>query len=266
MICTVNLEDSVLVDLHRAASLAGRPGIVVPSRDLEFASERIGNDRARGALKRLLRSDRVHRVRKDLVILPDVTGRMAVGLPELIEVVAPSPYLITGGRALEESRLTDQHFFSVTVLVPKRTTGFSLQRETAVFLTTETEHIWGWQKSGPHYALPERAILDAVSSSRYGVSLSMAIAALQSAAMRDPRFISRLGAAARRYESPAVSRRLGLLVDRLFGAAAASPFRDLIGTSRTPVLLRAGGMKEGPTDPTWRIVVNASTELETANA
>jgi predicted transcriptional regulator of viral defense system len=261
MLRTVNLEDSVLVDLHRAASLAGRPGIAVPSLDLNVASERIGREKARGALKRLLQSQRVIRVRKDLVVLPEATGRMAVGLPELIKVVAPSAHLITGGRALEEIRLTNQHFFSVTVLVPKQTTGFSFRRETAVFLTTEVEHIWGWQKNGPHFALPERAILDAVSSSRYGVSMPMAIEALRSAANREPRFFQRLIKATRRYDSSTVARRIGLLVERQFGKETAAPFLELIGESRTPVLLRSGGPKKGPVDRAWRVTVNVSTDL-----
>jgi hypothetical protein len=44
-------------------------------------------------------------------VLPDATGRIDVGLADLIDVVAPQPYLITGGSALEYHNLTDQHFF-----------------------------------------------------------------------------------------------------------------------------------------------------------
>ena len=77
-----------------------------------------------------------------------------MGLPELINVVAPTKHLITGGRALEERRLTNQHSFSVIVLVPKAITNFSFRRENAVFLATEVDRIWGWQRSGPHFAFP----------------------------------------------------------------------------------------------------------------
>lgn len=261
----MNLEDSVLVDLHRAATLAGRPGIAVPSLDLDLARQRIGDHRAEEALRRLRQSKRVLHVRKDLVVLPDATGRMTVGLPELISVVAPAKHLITGGRALEESRLTNQHSFSQIVLVPKAITNFSFRREKAVFLTTEVDHIWGWQRSGPHYASPERALVDAVSHPRYGVSLSMAIGALDRAAGRDPRFLDRLVGATRRYRSPATARRLGLLVERLFGQEAGVPFEGLIGTNRTPVLLRAGGAKTGQLNEKWRVIVNATTDLEGAN-
>jgi predicted transcriptional regulator of viral defense system len=260
----VTQEDRVLIDLHRAASLAGRPGIAVPSRDLEAATQRIGNQRARDTLKRLVRSGRVISVRQDLLVLPDATGRIEVGLPEIIKVVAPPRHLITGGRALEKSRLTDQHAFSVIVLVPNSIIGFSFRGEKAVFLTTQAARIWGWQDDGSHYAVPERAILDAVSHSRYGVSFPMALGALHSAAERDPDFLQRLFNAARRFDSSAVARRLGLMVQRTFAEELAAPYLELIGKSRTPVLLRPGGARNGPVDHKWRVIVNASIELEKA--
>ena len=149
------LEDRVLVHLHRAAAIAGRPAIVVPSLDLETAAGEVGARSAKQALSRLVRAGRVLSVRKDLAVLPDATGRVVVGMPQLVGVVAPSPHLITGGRALEQSRLTDQHFFSLVVLVPRPVTEFSFRGEKVVFLTTEPTRIWGWQEDGgPHFATP----------------------------------------------------------------------------------------------------------------
>ncbi|HWF17133.1 MAG TPA: hypothetical protein VG244_13190 [Acidimicrobiales bacterium] len=252
------LEDQILVDLHRAAALASRPGIAVPSRDLEATSREIGRQGTKDAVSRLVRAGRVQSVRRDLVILPDATGRMTVGLPELIKVVVPSHHLITGGRALEEHRLTNQHFFSIVVLVPNPVSGFIYRGQKAVFLTTPEERIWGWQEDGPHFAVPERAIVDAVSHPRYGVSLPMATEALTSASLRDPDFLERLASAARRYGSTATARRLGLLVTRLFGRDAAEPFHELIGESRTPVPLRPGGQSKGEFDHEWRVILNAS--------
>lgn len=262
----MSLTDRVLVSLHRASVLAGRPGIAVPSRDLDPAAR--GSDRrsATEALSRLVRAGRVVAVRKDLVVLPDTTGRVTVGLAELVEVVAPKLHLITGGRALEESRLTNQHFFSTVVLVPNPVSSFSFRGEQAIFIPTEPRRIWGWREPQPRYALPERAALDAVSHPRYGVALPMATGALAGAAERDVEFLGRLLEAARRYDSAAVARRLGLIVDRLFGDDAAGPFKELIGESRTPVLLRPGGPADGPVDRKWRVVVNASVEPATVNA
>ena len=265
-ICTVSLENRVLLDMHRAAAVAGRRGIAVPSRDLAGADRESGRKRTTQAISRLVRTGRVLPVRKDLLVLPDSTGIVTVGLPELVKAIAPTPHLITGGRALEENGLTNQHFFKIVVLVPSPVTPFSFRGETARFLQTDPKRIWGWQRHGPRFADPERVLVDAVSHPRYGVSLTMALGALEYAAERNPEFLKRLAAAARRYNSAAAARRLGLVVERLFGEEAADPFTDLIGDSRTPVLLRATGVKEGPVDRKWRVIVNASTEPARMNA
>ena len=261
----MTLEDRILVELHRAGNLSGRPGIVVPSNDLREVKERLGDQRVRDALKRLVHSGRALSVRQDLLVLPDATGRITVGIADLIDAIAPRPYLITGGRALEVHHLTNQHSFSVVTLVPRSVREFAFRGERAIFIETRETRIWGWVKGGPHLALPERALLDAVTSPRYGVPFSMAIEALHGAAERDSNFINKLARAARRYDSAAVSRRLGLLVEKCCGHDAAEPFRNLLGESRTPVLLRPGGLPNGKIDTAWRVVVNASIQLESVN-
>lgn len=262
------VEDQVLVELHRAAALTSRPGIVVPSVDLNLADQQTGSrDRTRAAISRLTKAGKVLAIRKDLLVLQDATGRVSVSVPELIDVVAPRPYLITGGRALQYHRLTDQHFFSVAVLVPTRVSPFQYRSERAVFLATVSERIWGWQEDErPHYATPERVIVDVLSSTRFSVAFSQAVTALYLAVRRDPEFLSRLVATVHRFDSPTVARRVGLLVDRLIGTEAAAPFRVLIGLSRTPVQLRRGGRTDGAVDPTWRVIVNALIEPEVRGA
>ena len=80
--------------------------------DLDFADQHTGShSRTKDAVWRLEKAGRVTSVRRDLLVLPDATGRIDVGLADLIDVVAPQPYLITGGSALEYHNLTDQHFF-----------------------------------------------------------------------------------------------------------------------------------------------------------
>lgn len=260
------IEDQVLIELHRAADLAGRPGIAMPSQDLDTADQHTGSrSRTKDAISRLQQAGRVTSVRRDLLILPDATGRINVGLARLIDVVAPKPYLITGGRALEHHNLTDQHFFSVAVLAPSRVTPIIYRGERAIFFPMEKKDIWGG-RGHPHYATPERVIMDALASTRYGVSFSQVLTALSLKGERDPEFFGRLFVSARRFQSNAAARRVGLLVDRLFGSDAAAPFRELIGKSRTPTLLRRGGRTDGSFDSTWRVVVNASTVLETVGS
>lgn len=254
----------MLTELHRAAALAGRPGIAVPSKDLDIADSITGSRaRTQEALGRLARKGRLRTVRRDLLLLPDVTGRITAGLDQLIDTVAPEPYLITGGAALERHRLTDQHYFSTPVLVPTRVTTLTYRGERAVFLATRPEYIWGWvDDQRPHYATPERALVDVLDSPRYGVPFDQAVSALNLAVRSDPELLARLVEVLQRFRSAAAARRVGLLVDRLFGEDAAAPLRELIGQTRTPVPLRRGGVMNAPVDRTWRVVVNASTDLE----
>jgi len=264
----MRLDDLVLREMHRAAVEAGRRGVSVPSADLENVARRAGSrEAAQKAIQRLVRAERVVRVRKDLLVLPDTTGLLGVDMTDLIDAVAPQPYLITGGRALEHYELTDQHFFGVIVLVPSRVKKLAYRGQSATFLLTGPTNIWGWDENArPQYAVPERAIVDALSHPRYAVSLSQALDALLLAASRDASFLDRLLQTVIRLNSPSAARRTGLVVERFFGAAAAAPYRDLIGENRAPVLMRARGTPEGPLDATWRVVVNAVLEPEKAPA
>lgn len=259
-------DDRTLRDLHRGASLAGRPGIGIPAKDLELnALDRREADRLRKSVRRLVRSGRITPVRRDLVVLPDATGLSNVGIADLVDVVAARPYVITGGRALEHHRLTDQHFFHLVALVPTRVSELTYRRERAIFIVTDRRRIWGWtRQAGPRYATAERAIIDSIASSRYGVSLSQAIIALASAGERDPKLPDKLLAVVRRYDVAATARRVGLLVDRILGPDAAEPFHELIGPMRSPVPLRRGGPDTGPVDGRWRVIVNANIEAEQA--
>lgn len=270
----MTMDNLVLRELHRAAIGAGRRGIAVPSHDLDIIAGKVGGrTEAQEALQRLASSGRVVRVRRDLVALPDATGLLDIDIADLIDVVVPAPYLITGGAALERAALTDQHYFGLSVLVPSRVTKLRYQGQTATFFATDPGSIWGADgENRPYFALPERAIVDVLNHPRYGVSLTHALDALLLAASRDPRFMDRLlttvkryGAGRKGHNARSASRRVGLVVDRLFGAAAAAPYRELIGANEAPVLLRPGGRDTGDVDRTWRVLVNALIEPETVS-
>lgn len=263
---TMRLEDQVLRDMHRAAVEAGRRNVFVPSADLDAVARRAGGRKAaQNAIQRLLGAGMVVRVRKDLLVLPDATGLLGVDLPELVDVVAPQPYLITGGRALERHGLTDQHFFRAVVLVPERIRKLSYRGQTATFLLTDPASIWGWEDGArPQFAVAERAIVDVLNHPRYAVSLTQALDALLLAESKDAAFLGRLLDTVVRYDSRAAARRVGLVVERFFGPTAAAPYRHLIGDNRAPVLMRPRGAPDGPVDTTWRVVVNAVLEPEKA--
>lgn len=265
---TVTIEDHVLRELHRAAADAGRRGISVPSSDLDAVVRRVGNRQvAHKAIGRLVRAGRIFRVRKDLLVLPEATGLLGVDMPDLLGAIAPQPYLVTGGRALEHHELTDQHFFRIVVLVPGHMKNLSYRGQSTSFFRTDPARIWGWEDGArPQVATPERAIVDTLNHPRYGVSLTMALDALLLAASKDSAFLDRLHATVVRYDSRAAARRIGFVVERFFGTGAADPYRALLGTNRAPVLLRTSGSGTGPVDTSWRVVVNALVEPERAPA
>ena len=82
------------------------------------------------------------------------------------------------------------------------------------------------------------------------------------AVSKDPSFLDRMAEAVVRYGSPSAARRVGLVVERFFGPAAALPYRELIGQNRSPVLMWPGGPADGPLDKTWRVIVNAELQPE----
>lgn len=268
---TVTVEDTVLQELHRAAGNAGRPGVAVPSVDIDQVAERTGDRRAvEQSLLRLTSTGRIARVRRDLLVLPDAAGLLNVDLVDVVDAIAPRPYLITGGRALERFNLTDQHYFGVVVLVPTENRPLRYRGQTATFFRTDPTNIWGWENDDkPRYALPERALVDVINHPRYGVSLTQSISALKIAVAHDSEFLDRLHAAVRLYGagpkghgSRSAARRIGLVVDRLFGRDASQPFLELIGANRKPILLRSGGSSSGEVDTTWRVVVNTAIRDE----
>ena len=265
------LEDTVLRELHRAAELAGRAGIAVVADDAPRI-DALSGSRARtlDAIRRLRAAGKIEQVRRGLLVLREPTGISRVTLLELVAVAVPKPYLITGGAALTVHGLTDQHFFKFPVLTTGEVKNNLVWRgETGEFHKTAEERIWGGEKMPPRVrnavepivATPARALLDSINHPRYGVSLAQAVDALRTIIERSPQTTDELLRVAARYGQSAASRRVGFLIERLAGVQAAEPFRTLVGTSRTPVLLRARGPAVGPVDRRWRVQVNVDPAL-----
>lgn len=265
-----SIDDLALRELHRASILAGRAGISVLAQDGDRADAVTGSRRhTYFVLRRLELDGRVVAARRGLFALADADGLIRATLPELIDVVVgDKPYVISGGRALEQLELSDQHFYTAVALVPSAVSPFAYRSERATFAITAPERIWGGERvppndrrARPRFALAERAILDSLNHPRFGVSLGQAARALRVAMEREPGFAGRLANATARYDSTSAARRAGLLVQRIAGDAAAQPFRELIGAHPAPTLLRPRGPAAGPVDRAWRVRVNVDLDL-----
>jgi predicted transcriptional regulator of viral defense system len=264
------VDDAVLRELHRAATLAQRAGISIVTRDAPRADRVSGSrEKTLQAIDRLAKDGRAVRARRDLLALADSAGLVTPTLEELVDAISPRPYLITGGRALEHHGLTDQHFFELVALAGNPASGFAWRGERVRYLKTSPDRVWGGRparalgahRTRPIIAAAERAVMDAIDHPRFGVSMSQAVGALRRALQVDAAFVNRLARAVDRGGSTATARRVGFLVEQLAGEAAAAAIRPWIGERRSPVPLRAGGSEDGPIDPVWLVQVNVDLDL-----
>jgi predicted transcriptional regulator of viral defense system len=248
------------VQLARQASLAGRWPVLVED-DLAAIDPVTGSRAASFAvLRRLAEIGQLEPVRRGTYVMRDETGVLRVDLLSLIDAVTPAPYLITAGRALAAHDLSDPHFRTAIVLVPRPRRPFTWRGDRVRYVVAPADRIWGARRSGPRLAAPERAILDSIAHPRWGVTFSQAAEALRLALDRSPRFAARLATATRRYRNAATARRLGFLVEQIAGPDAAAPFRALRGSSRAATLLDPAGSRTGPYEPRWRVRVNADLD------
>jgi predicted transcriptional regulator of viral defense system len=256
------LAERAFVELNRRVRARGRYPVVLLDDDLDALDEATGGRRrSHDALRQLTADGRLRQVRRGAYILGAPTGGTDARLLEIMDAVTPRPYLMTAGRALAETGLSDQHFFRVVVLAAGRLASWDWQHEEVHYVGTTRDRIWGeLSREGPAIARPERAILDCLADRRFGVSLPQSTEALDRA-LRRGLTVSRLAKAARRYETAAVSRRLGFLVELLAGPAAAKPLLKLRGSSNKYVALSPFQSSKGPADATWRVHVNVETDL-----
>lgn len=252
------------VRLSRAASLAGRPGVVVLDEDLAEIDGLTGSrSRSHGILDRLEREGRISRVRRGIYALVDATGGLRIGVLDLIAASTPEPYLVTGGRALQFHGLTDQHFRRVHVLTASQLRPWSWRGDEVRYVRTEASLRGGafrTRKTRARIATPARAIADSLSHPRWGVTLAQVVEALDAVLARDPGFADELAVEVARQDNHALARRLGFLVSHLAGRDAARPFLALLGDSKAATPLQAGGEAVGPIDTRWHVRGNVDMD------
>jgi predicted transcriptional regulator of viral defense system len=254
----------VHVHLSRAASLAGRPGIVVFDEDAGQLDELTGSrPRSHAVLERLERAGRIRRVRRGVYALVDATGGMRVGILDLIAATTREPYLVTGGRALQFHGLTDQHFRRVHVLAASQLRSWSWRGDEVRYVRTEATLRGGavrTRKTRARVATPARAIADSLRHPRWGVTLAQVVEALDTMLARDPDFVDVLAVEVARQDKHALARRLGFLVSHLAGPNASRPFLSLLGESKAATPLQAGAEAVGPIDTRWQVRINVDLD------
>jgi predicted transcriptional regulator of viral defense system len=260
---TPSLQDGHVL-LSRAASLAGRPGIVVLDEDLPVLDQTThARPRSHALIEGLERADRLRRVRRGVYVLVDATGGVRIGTLDLIAALTPGQYLVTGGRALQFHELTDQHFRLVYVLADRQLRTWSWRGDEVRYTRTKKPLRAGAtrsRKTSARIATPARALVDSLGHPSWGVTLSQVVEALDKMLVRMPGIADDLAIEAARQDNHALARRLGFLVSHIAGTQEARPFLPLIGESKAPTPLETGTRGNGPTDVTWQVRVNVDLE------
>jgi predicted transcriptional regulator of viral defense system len=256
---------AALTQLARAASLAGRPGVVVVEEDLTVVEAMVrSRTRAHQLLQELESHGRLRSVRRGVYTLVSQTGTIEAGLLDLIAAITPTPYIVTAGRALQFHELSDQHFRLVVVAAPRKLHSWAWRGDTVRYARVGRHRLRGsvirTRRTAARVASPERAILDSLEHPAWGVSLSQVVEALDVAVRRNDDFVDRLAAEAALAQNNAVARRLGFLVSRVVGDPDARAFLALRGSSKAITPLQAGGAQTGRIDRMWRVRENVEFE------
>jgi predicted transcriptional regulator of viral defense system len=253
--------EAAFVRLARAATLAGRPGVLVVDEDVPALEATRAAGQA--VVSQLERAGRIQRVRRGAYVFVDATGNARADALDVVAALTPAPYLVSGGRALQLHALTDQHFRRIHVLVTHALRGWSWRGDEVRYVPTSTSLRGGasrGRRTRARVATPERAIADCLRHPQWGVTLAQVGEALDAMLRRDPRFPDRLAVETARQRSHALARRLGLLLARIAGPDAARPFLALRGDSKATTPLQIAGGADGPIDRTWRVRVNVDLE------
>lgn len=257
-------RQAAAIRLSRTASAAGRPGIFVLNEDGDALDELTGSRvRTHALIKQLESERRLQRVRRGAYVLVDSNGNVNAGILDLIGVLTPTPHLVTGGRALQFHNLSDQHFRRIQVLVDHRIRDWSWRGDQVRYIESKMAITSParTRKTTVRIATPERAIIDCMTHTRWGVTLGQVVEAVDGYVRGLANSPAKLAGEVALSGTDAVARRLGFLVSWIAGPEAAIPFMPLRGRRHGSTLLQAGGKKSGPVDSIWKVQVNVDLDM-----
>ena len=108
------LAERAFIALNRRANAQRRYPVVLLDEDMEALDGSTGSRRrSHDALRQLTADGRLRQVRRGAYVLGAPTGGSDARLLAILDAVTPRPYLVTAGRALAETGLSD-HISSVS--------------------------------------------------------------------------------------------------------------------------------------------------------
>ncbi len=255
------LELAVLAQADRYQ----RAVLVLPDDSALLDEATGGRRQTEASIRALVRAGWLLRVRRGTFVVRTRGGTVDQSALALVGDITRHAHLVTGSAALARAGLTDQSFRTIIVLTAAPQRSWSWLGEAVRYLKTREDALWGgriYAASGTtRIARPTRALLDSLVHPQWGVSLSEVAAAVYKGG-RDRGFVDQLASDAARLDNALAARRIGFLVQRLFGGEAARPFLPLRGRSNAIVPLAPAAItREGPIDSMWKLRINVDLDL-----
>lgn len=246
--------------MARTAALEGRSGVALIPEDRQALDEWTGSkEKTNRLIQRLSREGQIIRIRRGAYALPDSTGGFRLDVLDLVDILTPRPYLVTGGRALEFHDLTDQHFRQIHVLRDRQARSWEWQGTTVECVKTVSPlkvRATRTSRTRARIATAERAVADSLANPEWGVTLPQVTHAIRLLLDGDPASADRLAVVAAQLGNRSLARRLGYLVALVADTDMARPFLPLLGSNKAAVPLLAGGPADGEIDRVWQVRVN----------
>lgn len=211
----------------------------------------------------LVEGQRIARLRRGVYLVPTPTGQMR-SLPAVATQLAPRGYLSFYG-ALVLDGLTDQDTTRWGFVTDKRQGSLKAGGQELDFVPwrrrLRTAEVNTWQRGSEQIriASPAQALTDALEAPRYAPSWSELLHVLRNGIARRKFTLGRLRARALATDSPALARRLGLLLEMETGRI--DPALLAISQRSNDWTRLAGlGTKVRVRDSRWRLELPRSRE------
>lgn len=194
-------------------------------------------------LAALVRLGLIRPIARGLYEVRDSTGVTRTSFEALLAArFSDTKHLATGWWALAERGLTNQDVREAIILTETNRRAFQALGRRARAARVNDDELWGGEahESGLVVARPERALCDCAGRRPTRIPAARIAEGLEAFLDSDQQALRRLVTAVERFDSRAVARRLGYLVELIAGDEAAEPFLALTGKSH-----RADALDQG---------------------
>ena len=213
------------------------------------------------ALRRLVRSQRVIRLYRDVYLAPRLDGRLPSAI-ELALMLAPDGYL-TGRAALGLYGLDDQVASEIEVVSNNHRPSVRYRQQTICVVASPARIAQARSRRRligstiGRVATPAQALFDCLDDAGQPLMPSEVIRAMRTLGVLEPGQLGRLDAMAVKRGSPSLARRVGYCLEAA-GVEPSSRLRHLARSNHAYTSL--GRIWSRVLDSSWRVITSTSKE------